>query len=96
VTAAPADGRLQAGANPLDRLATFRYRSEGEGAASPPRGAIMKYVWLIAPCVLAVWAPLYNRVDPQIFGVPFFYWLQLLLIPVSALGIYVYDRARKD
>ena len=56
----------------------------------------MKYVWLLAPCALALWAPLYNRVDPQIFGVPFYYWFQLLLIPVSALGIFAYDRARKD
>ena len=55
----------------------------------------MKYIWLLAPCVLALWAPLYNRVDPRIFGVPFYYWFQLLLIPVSALGIFVYDRARK-
>jgi len=70
-------------------------RPQGEGAADAPRGAIMKYIWLIAPCVLALWAPLYNRIDPQIFGAPFFYWLQLLLIPVSALGIFIYDRARK-
>ncbi len=55
----------------------------------------MKYIWLIAPCVLALWAPLYNRIDPEIFGAPFFYWLQLLLIPVSALGIFIYDRSRK-
>jgi hypothetical protein len=55
----------------------------------------MRYLALIAPCVLALWAPLYNRVDPQIFGVPFFYWSQLLLIPVSALGIYLFDRLRR-
>ncbi len=57
---------------------------------------MMKYVWLLAPCVLALWAPLYNRLDPAIFGAPLFYWLQLALIPISALGIFIFDRARKD
>jgi hypothetical protein len=55
----------------------------------------MRYVWLIAPCVLALWAPLYNRIDPTIFGVPFFYWSQLALIAISALGIVAFDRARR-
>ena len=52
----------------------------------------MKYLLLLAPCVLAVLTPLYNSVNPQLFGIPFFYWLQLLLIPVSALAIYLADR----
>ena len=53
----------------------------------------MKYLYLAAPSVLALASPLYNRVDPQIFGVPFFYWFQLVLVPVSALGIYFFDKA---
>jgi len=56
----------------------------------------MKYFWLLIPGLLALWAPLYNRIDPELFGVPFFYWLQLVLIPVSALGVYLADRARED
>ena len=52
----------------------------------------MKYLLLAAPCVVALWTPLYNRVDPQILGMPFFYWFQLLLVPVSALCIYFADR----
>jgi hypothetical protein len=52
----------------------------------------MKYLLLIAPCVLALWAPLYNSVSPDFYGVPFFYWLQLLLIPVSAICIVIADR----
>jgi hypothetical protein len=55
----------------------------------------MKYLWLAAPSVVALWAPLYNVIEPQLFGVPFFYWFQLLLIPVSALGIYLADRQRR-
>jgi hypothetical protein len=55
----------------------------------------MKYVLLFAPCVAALAAPLYNSVMPELAGVPFFYWVQLLLIPVSAAFIYFADRLDK-
>jgi hypothetical protein len=50
-------------------------------------GGSMKYVLLGLPCVLALAAPLYNSVDPRLFGFPFFFWAQLALIPISALCI---------
>lgn len=55
----------------------------------------MKYLLLLIPCVVSLWAPLYNFESPELFGVPFFYWFQLLLIPVSAVGIYAFDRIGK-
>jgi len=55
----------------------------------------MKYVWLGIPCLLALCAPLYNRLEPTVLGVPFFYWFQLVLVPVSAIGIYFADRSRR-
>jgi hypothetical protein len=55
----------------------------------------MKYLLLLAPCVLAVLTPLYNRLSPDFSGVPLFYWLQMLLIPVSALTIWAADRSGK-
>jgi Protein of unknown function (DUF3311) len=55
----------------------------------------MKYLLLAAPCIVAVLTPLYNGVDPTLFGIPFFYWLQLLLIPVSALTIWAADAIGK-
>ena len=55
----------------------------------------MKYLLLLAPCVLAVLTPLYNSLSPDFFGVPLFYWLQLLLIPLSALAIWAADRVGK-
>jgi hypothetical protein len=47
----------------------------------------MKYVLLGLPCALALAVPLYNSVEPTIFGVPFFFGAQLALIPLSALCI---------
>jgi hypothetical protein len=55
----------------------------------------MKYLLLLAPCVLAVLTPLYNSLSPDFSGIPLFYWLQLLLIPLSALAIWAADRIGK-
>jgi len=55
----------------------------------------MKYILLIAPCLLAIAVPLFNSFEPSLFGIPFFYWFQLLLILISALGIYLADRMGK-
>jgi hypothetical protein len=56
---------------------------------------LSRFLFLVVPSVLALLPPLYNRIEPALFGVPFFYWFQLLLIPVSALGIYAADRIGK-
>ena len=55
----------------------------------------MKYVLLFAPCLIALAAPFYNSLSPDIAGVPFFYWFQLLLILVSAICIVIADRIAK-
>jgi hypothetical protein len=44
----------------------------------------MKYVLLLIPCLLAVFTPLFNRIEPKLFDIPFFYWYLLILIPVSS------------
>jgi hypothetical protein len=48
----------------------------------------MKYILLLIPCVAALAAPFYNAVEPRLFGLPFFYWFNLTLIPVSVAFIY--------
>src|SRR5438105_11435412 len=59
--------------NPRPRTRFSLFDAVREGAANAA-WSIMRYLLLFAPCLLALWAPLYNRVDPQLFGVPFFYW----------------------
>jgi hypothetical protein len=34
--------------------------------------------------VIPLLPPLYNRVSPQLFGLPFFYWCQMAFIIVGA------------
>jgi len=42
--------------------------------------------WLLAlPWIAMVWVPSYNRIEPQWFGFPFFYWYQLLWVLISAV-----------
>jgi Protein of unknown function (DUF3311) len=56
---------------------------------------IMKLILLAVPCILAVSVPLYNSIPPVLFGIPFFFWFQLVLIPISALAILAADRIGK-
>ena len=52
----------------------------------------MKYLLLLIPCLLSVLPILYNLIEPRIFGFPFFYWFQILLIPLSCLTILIFHR----
>jgi hypothetical protein len=47
--------------------------------------------------LLVLFTPLYNRVNPKLFGMPFFYWFQILNIFVGvALTALVYMTTRED
>ena len=48
---------------------------------------------LLIPFIAVLWVPFYNSVDPMLFGVPFFYWYQLLWILLGALLIIIVYRA---
>jgi hypothetical protein len=55
----------------------------------------MKFVLLLIPCLLAVVPLFYNSIEPRLFGLPFFYWFQLLLIPASSLTIFLFHKMTK-
>jgi hypothetical protein len=40
---------------------------------------------LLLPWIAMIWVPSYNRVEPQLWGFPFFYWYQLLWVLISAV-----------
>ncbi len=53
----------------------------------PPRKV---WYWLLAiPYLAILWLPSYNRIEPKAFGIPFFYWYQLLWVVLSTLVIAV-------
>ncbi|WP_153504672.1 DUF3311 domain-containing protein [Cumulibacter manganitolerans] len=39
---------------------------------------------LLPPVILPLLSFFWNRKDPQLFGIPFFYWIQLLLVLVTS------------
>lgn len=43
------------------------------------------YAILFLPFLVAIWVPLFNRIEPTLFGIPFFYWFQFLWIVVAAI-----------
>lgn len=40
---------------------------------------------LILPFIGLCWPAFYNSVDPEVAGIPFFYWYQLLWIVITAM-----------
>jgi hypothetical protein len=49
---------------------------------------VPKRHWLrilfILPFIAMLWVSSYNRLTPELFGFPFFYWYQLLWVILSA------------
>lgn len=56
--------------------------------AAPQPSRLKRTVWyviLFVPFFTAICVPLYNRVEPSLYGIPFFYWFQFVLIVVAAV-----------
>jgi hypothetical protein len=43
------------------------------------------YLLLLVQFVAVLWPPFYNRDEPRLIGMPFFYWYQLLWVVIAAL-----------
>ncbi|WNI17924.1 DUF3311 domain-containing protein [Actinacidiphila sp. ITFR-21] len=61
--------------------------SEPQPVSRPPiitASRIIAGLCLAVPLVALLWVGSYSRVDPQFIGIPFFYWYQMLWVPVAA------------
>ena len=55
---------------------------------SPVRKLGMLQVILLAiPCIAVLVVPFYNTLEPSFLGIPFFYWWQLVWVPLSGIFI---------
>ena len=71
-------------------------RSEARGEGPPgPRNT--GWTWLLCVPLLGTLFPfIYNSNDPELIGIPFFYWYQMLWIPLSVLcTLVVYNKTRR-
>jgi hypothetical protein len=61
----------------------------GDAAMAAPAPSKLKrtvwYVLLFIPFFVAIWVPLFNRIEPSFYGIPFFYWFQFVLIVIAAI-----------
>ena len=56
------------------------------------------YLFLLLPYIALLGVPFYNRIEPTLLGVPFFYWFQMSWILLGALCIlpvYLSEERRK-
>jgi len=53
------------------------------------------HLLLLVPYLAVLWPPFYNRAQPEIAGVPYFYWYQMLWIVLGAavlIPVYLSDK----
>ena len=63
---------------------------------APQRSDRSPWNWLLlVPIVVPLLVPLYNRVEPTLFGWPFFYWMQLVFVALGVLTTVVVYRATR-
>ncbi len=67
--------------------------------ATQPTGGRARQFWLLllVPAVIVpLIVPIYNSVNPELAGIPFFYWFQFLWIIVSSVLIGIVYFAVRD
>jgi hypothetical protein len=77
------------------------YEATGSNGAreAPPRRDVNKawYWLLLVPLLGTLIVPIYDSHAPELIGIPFFYWYQMVWIPVSVLcTVIVYRRTRGE
>ena len=73
-------------------------RERSQGALSrEDRSRRAWYLLVLVPMVALLIPPIYNGIEPELFGIPFFYWYQLAWVPLGvAVTWVVYRKTRRD
>lgn len=100
------DGRHRrpAGAGyPMPYLPGPATLGEGErptvSAWQPPYASRGRSRWhwlLLVPIALPLATPLYDRMRPELLGVPFFYWCQIAFVPLTMAVITLANLATRN
>jgi hypothetical protein len=54
------------------------------------------YLLFVIQFIAVLWPPLYNRAEPTLIGMPFFYWYQLLGVIIGAILTAIVYFATRD
>jgi uncharacterized membrane protein len=80
-------------------MASATVPPRGDGTTddvAPHRSDRSPWNWLLlVPIVVPLIVPFYNRVEPTLFGWPFFYWMQLVFVALGVLTTVVVYRATR-
>lgn len=55
--------------------------------STPKKLGPLHIVLLAIPCIAVLAVPFYDKLEPSVFGIPFFYWWQLIWVPLSGVFI---------
>jgi hypothetical protein len=55
-----------------------------DSPVAPQRGSRAWNLLFVLPFVALMWVPFYNRIEPAIWGIPFFYWYQFVWVFITA------------
>jgi hypothetical protein len=80
---------------PLQVASKIPPPAEGQGRRHRPGGRSHWHLLVVVAVVIPLLTPLYNRVQPQLFGLPFFYWSQMAFIGLAACATTVVYQATK-
>jgi Protein of unknown function (DUF3311) len=80
------DSRHQPNGDPASLQTAPKSPLSAEGQHRRLRtGGLSRWHWLVLiAVVIPLLTPLYNRIQPQLFGLPFFYWSQMAFIGLAA------------
>jgi Protein of unknown function (DUF3311) len=68
----------------------------GDGARRYDTPDNSRWLWLLLiPALLPLFTTVYNRVEPRLAGIPFFYWFQLALVGLEIAVITLVYQATK-
>jgi hypothetical protein len=61
-----------------------------------PAQFVILALLILIPAVINLSTPLYNRIEPQLFGIPFFYWFQTVWLAVCSGFYLVFARVMNE
>jgi hypothetical protein len=61
-----------------------------------PAQFVILALLILIPAVINLSTPLYNRIEPQLFGIPFFYWFQTVWLALCSGFYLVFARVMNE